>query len=242
MSASWDEIWKKASAFPPISWYAEEFLQYLVRLSSTQESALFLEPGAGSGRFGYHLSERGIEIVALDFSRNSVRLLRKIKTECGKGFHIVRADVLHMPFRDYTFHVVYSEGVVEHFLKPHHVLREMTRVLRNFGILVFSVPNKFSFHTLGRFAVKKLMSDWWPYGYERSFSKNEVKRLLQSFGLKKIEVHGIGLFYGFGRYMPNALQAFLNYISTRTRENRLGAVLTEHVGFQVIGKGEKEGA
>jgi len=240
MSALWNEIWKKASAFSPISWYAEEFLQYLVRLSSTQESALFLEPGAGSGRFGYHLSKRGIEIVALDFSRNSVRLLQTIKTKCGKGFHIVRADVLHMPFRDYTFHVVYSEGLVEHFLKPHYILREMTRVLRNFGILVFSAPNKFSFHTLGRFMVTKLMSKRWPYGYERSFSKNEVKRLLQSFGLKKIEVYGIGLFYGVGRYMPSPLQAFLNYINVRTRENKLGVVLTEHFGFQVIGKGEKQ--
>jgi len=157
----------------------------------------------------------------------------------SKGFmHVIRADIRHMPFRDCVFDVVYNEGVVEHFHEPFCILNEMARVLQRLGVLIFSVPNTFSFHTPARFVATLLLGGWL-YGFERSFSKSEVKCLLCLLKLENVEVHGIGLFYGVGRYMPYALRIVLYQVYLRLRDARLGRVLTECFGFQIVGKGEK---
>jgi len=178
--------------------------------------------------------------VALDFSRNSIFLLQRLK-RLSKGFmHVIRADIRHMPFRDCVFNVVYNEGVVEHFQGPFYVLNDMARVLQRLGVLIFSVPNIFSFHTPARFVATKLLGGWL-YGHERSFSKCEVKTLLCLLKLENVEVHGIGVFYGVGQYMPYAIRALLYHVYLRLRDARLGRVLAECFGFQIVGKGEKSG-
>lgn len=244
MSAVWDEIWKDVSFPPLIYWYTEEFLYYLVKWSSEKGHELFLEPGAGSGRFSYYLSKQGREVVALDLSRNSILLLRRLKN-LGKGvFHVVRADILHMPFRDFTFGVVYSEGVVEHFAEPHTVVKEMTRVVAKSGILILSVPNTFSFHTFARDMLARFVPTFWrhrlwAYGFEKSFSRSHVNLMLRRAGLRSIDVHGIGLLFGIVRYMPHQVHNFLYVLYVRLRETMLWKTLTEYVGFQIIAKGEK---
>lgn len=238
MSIVWDDIWKRA-AFPPrIHWYAEDFLQYLIKWFSAKRHALFLEAGAGSGRFSYQLSQEGCEVVALDLSRNSISLLQKLKNMSKSFMHVIRADIRHMPFRDCVFDVVYNEGVVEHFQRPFCILNEMARVVQRLGVLIFSVPNTLSFHTPARFVATKLLGGWL-YGFERSFSKSEVRSLLRLVELENVEVHGIGLFYGVGQYMPYAIRTLLYHVYLRLREARLGKVLTERFGFQIVGKGEK---
>ena len=238
MSTVWNDIWKRAPFPPRIQWYAEDFLQYLIKWSSAKRHALFLEAGAGSGRFSYRLSHRGCEVVALDLSRNSIFLLQKLKN-MSKGFmHVIRADIRHMPFRDCVFDVVYNEGVVEHFHEPFCILNEMTRVLQRLGVLIFSVPNTLSFHTPARFAATKLLGGWL-YGFERSFSKSEMRSLLCLLKLENVEVHGIGLFYGVGQYMPYTIRTLLYHAYLRLQNARLGRILTERFGFQIVGKGEK---
>ena len=238
MSIVWNDIWKRAPFPPRIHWFAEDFLQYLIKWSSAKRQGLFLEAGAGSGGFSYRLSQRGCEVVALDLSRNSIFLLQKLK-KMSKGFmHVIRADIRHMPFRDCVFDVVYNEGVVEHFQGPLCILKEMTRVLQRLGVLIFSVPNILSFHTPARSVATKLLGGW-PYGLERSFSKWEVKYLLCLLKLENVEAHGIGLFYGVGRNMPYAIRTLLYHVYLRLRGARLGRVLTECFGFQIVGKGEK---
>jgi len=63
--------------------------------------------------------------------------------------------------------------------------------------------------------------------------------MLHLLRLKNIEVHGIGLFYGIARYMPFPIYTMLYHFHRRLRRTKLGKVLTELVGFQVVGKGEK---
>jgi len=239
MSDLWDEIWSDPLYFPRVYWYAEEFLEYLVKWSMAKQGGLFLELGAGSGRFSHFLSRKGIEVVALDYSSNSVKLLLTVKKRSKVDFHVIRAEVSKVPFRNSVFSVVYSEGLLEHFRNLRSVLMEATRVTRQYGIVVFSVPNKFSFHTFGRFVVVKLMRLKWRYGFERSFSREEARHALISIGLGNIEFHGIGLLYGVGRYLPRRMRTCLYSLHIRIRGTKLGVFLTEHFGFQIVGKGEK---
>jgi SAM-dependent methyltransferase len=237
-SLVWDDVWKH-SLSPDIRWFAEEFLHYLVNWSLDTQYLLFLEPGAGSGRFSYYLARRAREVVALDLSRNSVLAMRNLKPTGSGLLHVIRADILHMPFRDCAFDVVYNEGVVEHFPEPYRVLYEMVRVTRRLGLVIFSVPNVYSFHTLGKLMSSGSISISKPYGFERSFSNNQIKSMLQLLSLKDIEAHGIGLFYGIARYMPFPIYNVLYRAYTKFRRIKLGVLLTEFAGFHIIGKGEK---
>lgn len=244
MKTLWDAVWKRAQFPPQIYWYTEEFLHYLIKWSSPKRYTLLLEPGAGSGRFSYYLSKRGQEVVVLDLSRNSISMLKKLKNMSEGFLHVVRADILHMPLRDSKFDVVFNEGVVEHFADPNSVLREMAKVTAKYGTVIFSVPHTLSFHTLARQVLSRFFSaSWrrklWPYGFERSFSKNEVRRMLQLANLENIEVHGIGFLYGFASYMPRRVHVLVHSVYVKLRDTKLGQVLTEHIGFQIIGKGAK---
>jgi len=244
MTTLWDVVWNRTQFPPRIYWYSEEFIRYLIKWSSARRHALLLEPGAGSGRFGYYFSNRGQEVVVLDLSRNSIAMLKKLKNMSEGLLHVIRADILHMPLRDSRFDVVYNEGVVEHFTDPNSVLREMARVTANRGTVVFSVPHTLSFHTFARQVLSRFFSAaWrrklWPYGFERSFSKNEVRHMLQLASLENVDVHGIGFLYGFARYTPRRVHVLLHSIYIRLRDTKLGQVFTEHTGFQMIGKGVK---
>jgi len=237
-SLIWDEVWKH-SLSPDIHWFAEEFLHYLVNWSLDMRYLLFLEPGAGSGRFGYYLAKRTRRVVALDLSCSSVNRILDLGRESGGLLEVIRADILNMPFKDGAFDVVYNEGVVEHFPQPYPVLCEMVRVTRKLGIVIFSVPNIFSFHTFGKLMRSGSISISKPYGFERSFHKSDVYGMLQLLGLRNIEVHGIGLFYGVARYMPFPVYRLLYRAYIRLRNTRLGLLLGEFAGFQIVGKGEK---
>jgi len=237
-SKIWEKIWKIPVDLS-MPWYAEEFLQYLIRCSLAKPYVISLEPGAGSGRFSYHLSKRAFEAVALDLSRNSVLTIRNVARKRAGLLHVIRADILNMPFRDSVFDVVFNEGVVEHFSMPYRILYEMVRVTQSAGTVIFSVPNIYSFHTLGKLISSGSARISKPYGFELSFSKRQIKIMLHLLRLKNIEVHGIGLFYGIARYMPFPIYTMLYHFHRRLRRTKVGKVLTELVGFQVVGKGEK---
>jgi len=225
-----------------IYWYTEEYLDYLRRQLVATQKSLLLEPGAGSGRFCYRLSKMGHEVVAMDLSRYSISVLRRGID--NNLLHVVRGDILHMPFRECAFDVVYNEGVVEHFQNPARVVNEMVRAAKRKGIIVFSVPNFLSFHTFARQVLARFFTEtWrkrlWPYGFERSFTRDHVEQMLRLVDLENVEVHGLGLFYGLARYTPIRCHMMLYSLYVRLRGKRLADFLKEFLGFQIIARGTR---
>ena len=60
----------------------------------------------------------------------------------GENLRIVHGDILHVPFCEESFDVVYSLGVIEHFTNPLEVLNVAKRLLRPSGLLLTTIPNK----------------------------------------------------------------------------------------------------
>lgn len=238
MNPVWEEVWRGQPKLR-VYWYIGEFWDCLIGWVSLDKGLRFLEPGAGSGRLSYRLSRRGLEGVALDLSRNSVKGIQDLVSTRRVMLHVVRADILHMPFRDSVFDVVFNEGVVEHFQECERVFGEMVRVSRRRGMVVSSVPNLCSFHTLGKLVLSGSAMVSRSYGFERSFSKREFRELFHRVGLEDVAVHGIGFLYGFARYMPRPVFMILYRVYLRIHGTKLGMLLTERFGFQLIGKGEK---
>jgi SAM-dependent methyltransferase len=128
--------------------------------------------------------DQGAAVFGIDISEPTVRQARAAFPD--SGLRGVVADVRRLPFRDGCFDAIYSMGTIEHFRDPETALREIHRVLRTGGRAVVGVPNRWDpflrpllaaiLQALGRYA----------YGYERSFSRRALRRMLEAAGFEVV--------------------------------------------------------
>jgi SAM-dependent methyltransferase len=98
------------------------------------EGRLVLDAGCGFGRHIFTAAERGAEVVGMDLSgavdiafRNTQHLDRT---------HIVQTNLYRPPFRNGTFDIVWSFGVLHHLPDPREGFRVISRLARPDGGLV----------------------------------------------------------------------------------------------------------
>ena len=94
---------------------------------------LGLDAGCGAGRHARQASEKGAEIVGIDFSR-AVDVAHRNNAE-NVLIHIVQADIYHLPFKFYSFDFIYSLGVIHHLPDPWHGYETLIDFLRKNGAL-----------------------------------------------------------------------------------------------------------
>jgi SAM-dependent methyltransferase len=111
-------VWAKKSVLRRL--YGEQFYQRL--LEACQEGGPRLEIGSGPG-------------LLADFAPDVLRsdILASPWVDCAVDAH-------HLPFADSTFTNVLGLDVLHHFNRPLAVLRELERVLRPGGRLIFVEP------------------------------------------------------------------------------------------------------
>ena len=95
-----------------------------------------LDIGCGTGYFSELLSERGAEVTAADLS---VEMLEQAQVRCGnKVASYQQADAEALPFADSTFDLVFSSLALQWCQDLSVPLRELKRVTRGGGKIVFS--------------------------------------------------------------------------------------------------------
>ena len=101
-----------------------------------------LECGIGTGEFfAMELARVGKSMYGIDFSDV---LLRDCKARFAKNKFPVRlgmADVQKIPFKDGVFDATYAIGVMPYMYNLDVAVREMLRVTKNGGIVVFDMMN-----------------------------------------------------------------------------------------------------
>jgi SAM-dependent methyltransferase len=203
---TWDAVWKETSADGKPNY---RIVQEIERLCPDLRGKKILEVGAGTGVDSIYLARKGADVVALDFSPESIKLMKRNAPK-GRSFSIVQADAYNMPFADNSFDVVFSQGFVEHFTNPKPLVLEQRRVLKNDGYLIIDVPQTFSLYTVEK--KLRLLFKRWPPGWETQFSALLLKRLGEECGLRLVSVYGRDFFPflltptgRLRRFMPGAL-------------------------------------
>lgn len=114
---------------------------------NVNKDSVVLDAGCGTGLVAlgfYDAGYKPAKTIALDLSSGSLKLameqFKKDKKTKAKKIVPVQGNVLHLPFDDETFDVVFSCGVLE-YVPLDDGLREMSRVLKPTGRLVF-IPVK----------------------------------------------------------------------------------------------------
>lgn len=104
---------------------------------------LVLDIGCGPGVLTEELLNRGCKVWGIDFSGKMIDMAGKKISE--KGFkdkcHFAIGDIENLDFPDAYFDFVFCVGVLEYLKEDSLALKEIRRVLKPSGKVIFTVPN-----------------------------------------------------------------------------------------------------
>jgi SAM-dependent methyltransferase len=192
---NWETFWRNKSDLQEVYSNSDRIRRNLLRLRPLRGCRV-LEVGAGTGRDSRYMLEDGASLVLLDYSMNSLQLIKKALPAADNTL-AVGADAFRMPFQDGTFDVVFHQGLLEHFRKDQalQLLRENIRVLKTGGHLVVDVPQRWHVYTVVKHLL--ILLNAWFAGWEREFSVRELKALLSGLGLKHAHAYGEWMYPSF---------------------------------------------
>lgn len=149
-----------------------------------------LEVGAGTGRDSFGMVRLGASVVMLDYSMNSLRIIRDLATEEQINVYAVGGNAFSLPFYDETFDIVFHQGLLEHFRQKEaeSLIRENVRVLKQGGLLLVDVPQRYHIYTILKHIL--IAMNKWFAGWEREFSIGELEKFLRSVGLQPVYRYG----------------------------------------------------
>jgi SAM-dependent methyltransferase len=194
----WDELLKEKDLNEFIKSHLCERKAFLEAVRKYAErskhngSAKVLEIGCGTAIDSYYIAEEAkVDVWAIDISDKAVEIAKKIGNYFNSKISIMVSDITNISFKEGSFDLVFSQGVVEHFKDPLKVIIEQSRLLRKGGYLIVDVPQKYNIYSLYRKILAAM--DSWPYGWERGYSVFELRRLGHLAGLQEVEFFGRGV-------------------------------------------------
>lgn len=122
----------------PIFRYIErKRIRKLIELAEIKQTDKVLEVGCGAGHILEQIKDGmlfGIDISEIQIQRSMKRLGERVELKKAPGEKI--------PYEDRFFDKVLCSEVIEHVLEPAEVLKEISRVLKDDGILSLTIPNE----------------------------------------------------------------------------------------------------
>jgi ubiquinone/menaquinone biosynthesis C-methylase UbiE len=112
-------------------------LARMVALAGLPSGARLLDVGTGTGHTALAFAGGGADVVGLDMTQAMLAQARALAAERGLPFDAVRSYAESLPFPDAAFDAVACRYCAHHFQDIPLAIREMGRVLRPGGTLVF---------------------------------------------------------------------------------------------------------
>lgn len=104
-----------------------------------------LEIGCGAGTDLLEFAKRGAKCYAVDLTPKHIELTKKLFRHNGLSVKAQIQDATALKFKERSFDVIYSHGVLHHIPNIHKVLNEIYRVLKKGGKAYLMVYHKRSF-------------------------------------------------------------------------------------------------
>lgn len=129
--------------------------------------------------------------------------------------HFVQGDIheISRHFSKDYFDIILLGEVIEHVINPYKALNEISKILKNEGLLIVSTPNPHGFPLIfiEWLGIKR-------YFYVRShcflYPPRWMERMLESNELKVVKKYGYALFSGFR--LPIQLSNLMVFIAKKT--------------------------
>jgi ubiquinone/menaquinone biosynthesis C-methylase UbiE len=104
----------------------------LERYKGLEKNTLVLDLGCGTGLLSKILASKGFDVIGIDISLESLRLLQQFQSR----INTIQADATQLPFADGSCHAVVSLGAWRHFSDTRRVIAEVARILKDDGLLI----------------------------------------------------------------------------------------------------------
>jgi ubiquinone/menaquinone biosynthesis C-methylase UbiE len=156
--------------------------------------AKVLEVGCGTGRLLAALSTYEPKLYGIDASRGMLEIARQRLASRRIDAELCEGNAAALPYEDGYFDAVYSILVINLIPTYEAVLREIARVLKPGGTLLFNIPNLASVYLPGGIYVnlrqRTVTSNRAGHRYSHWFLPGEWKGALARSGLKYTMVLG----------------------------------------------------
>ena len=133
--------WTRFSEMYP-EWESN-FRDYMFpRTAESFQSNRVLDAGCGIGRHAYYAAHYGAEVWAVDIS-DAVEVAAR--NTMGTGARVIQADLNQLPFREESFDLVYSMGVLHHLPDPERAFRYLLRFVKpggEFRMFLYWMPER----------------------------------------------------------------------------------------------------
>lgn len=186
----------------------EEYVNHLMHLKAYDEALSFmtdkdvLDVGCNTGYGTLAFTTVARRVAGVDVSENAIATAKGLPG--AERVEFSACDGLILPFADDSFDVVTSFQVVEHIYDPGPYFREIARVVRPGGTVIFTTPN----------AATRLFPGMTPWNefHVREYLADELEALLKGF-FDEVRVRGM-----FGT--PTLYETEIARVDRRRREIR----------------------
>jgi SAM-dependent methyltransferase len=164
-------------------------------------------------------SRQGAATYGVDISPPIVTQARAAFGAAPNGSHLLRSavgDVRDLPFADSSFDAIYSMGTIEHFDETERAVREMARVLKPGGRAIVGVPNRYDPFLRPLLATALQAVGQYGYGYEKSYSRRALRKMLEAAGLEVVAETAILFVPGWLRMLDLACHSWCRPLATIT--------------------------
>lgn len=152
--------------------------------------------------------EQGAHAFGVDISAPTVRLARAAFEAGPRALSGVVGDVRDLPFPDGSVDAVYSMGTIEHFDGTERAVAEIARVLKPGGRAIIGVPNRHDPFLRPLLATVMQALGVYGYGYEKSYSRRALRRMVEDAGLEVVAETAILFMPGWLRMIDLACHAW----------------------------------
>jgi SAM-dependent methyltransferase len=173
----------------------------------------------GAEVYGFDLSQ----VVAARARRNDRN--DQDTARPAAALRLLRGDIREIPFADNSVDLVYTMGTIEHIEEYAQAVAEIHRVLRPGGRALIGVPHRWNLFLRPLMVAMLTACGRYLYAPEKSFGGGELRRLIESQGLRVTWRSGL-------LAAPGILRMADLYLYTRRnplwRLSRLWVPLFEH--------------
>lgn len=143
---NWNYYWglDQSKIFTKVSWSKKRIIRILDEYALKGKHAL--DAGCGSGFFSKYFCDKGMKVVALDYSDEALKITREKTQGQAKVVKENLVDVSLLNSLREKFDLIFTDGLLEHFSSNDQdkIFRNFSSVLNPSGVLVTFVPNVFS--------------------------------------------------------------------------------------------------